>query len=360
MSLLILDCSHYQPRLDIAAFKAAGVVGVVHKATQYVANPQVDATYFTHRDQCLAAGLLWGAYLFFDARVDGVTQADFFLDTVKPDANTLLAVDLEEAGVTLVEVEKCINRLHAKTGNWGWVYTAEYEVDRIGGHKSNVLANTRLWVAGNGPVIPSPWVHWDLWQSHYMDFAGETFDANEFRGTLDELKAIWGSGMSMPLSDAKVVSLNELETHAGPSLSEPVNGTATVGQSYPVNTANATEDAANKGTIMYEIMPEHWLNGKYLQFADNTNPTPAPLPGPTPVSKVTTATINLRSAPVVDNADVKLSKNILAQIPSGITIQVTPPALTTANHFILTAYHDAKSGNTYSGWASSDYMRDPQ
>lgn len=360
---LILDCSHYQPVLDVAALKAAGVVGLVHKATEELAQTEPrDSTYLRHKAACLAGGLLWGAYCFEDG-ISGIEQADFYLNFVKPDGQTLLALDLEK-WATLEEAEQFVLRVHERTGIWCWLYTGVYYVLAIRASQSKVLGNCRLWISAPNalvPPIPLPWTAWSMWQYGYLNFSNETFDANRWNGTLDELKVAWkeASGiMTMPLTDAKVISLNELETHQGPGLKTPVNGVATIGATYPVNTSNAKDDADNPGTIMYEIMPEHWLNGKYLQFADNTNPTPPPLPVPIPVNKITTAVLNLRSAPVVDNPDVKKSKNLIAQIPSGETVQVTGPALTTTNHFILTSWHDTKTGNIFSGWASADYMKD--
>ena len=42
--------------------KAAGIAGIIHKATQGLSFQ--DPTYHDRRTQALAAGLLWGAYHF--------------------------------------------------------------------------------------------------------------------------------------------------------------------------------------------------------------------------------------------------------------------------------------------------------
>src|SRR5690242_11536953 len=101
----VIDLSHHNgTHLDFQAAAGAGIVGVVHKATQGTGH--VDPMYVTNRSPARGAGLLWGAY-HFGVGADGVEQADFFLGTVKPDALHLLVLDFEAnptgPSMTLVE-----------------------------------------------------------------------------------------------------------------------------------------------------------------------------------------------------------------------------------------------------------------
>jgi hypothetical protein len=58
----VVDLSHYQTPVDFSRIKAAGIVGVIHKASQRTSYP--DPSYAIRMPQAINAGLLWGAYHF--------------------------------------------------------------------------------------------------------------------------------------------------------------------------------------------------------------------------------------------------------------------------------------------------------
>src|SRR5262249_9174924 len=81
------DLFHGDRVTSFAQARAAGVVGVIHKAT--TGQSGKDKLYNTRRADALNAGLLWGAYHWGTAApVD--KQLDNFLNTANPDANTLV------------------------------------------------------------------------------------------------------------------------------------------------------------------------------------------------------------------------------------------------------------------------------
>ena len=55
---VVIDLSHHNNNVDFAKVVAAGVLGVIHKATQ--GTTTVDPLYAQRRGEALAAGLLWG------------------------------------------------------------------------------------------------------------------------------------------------------------------------------------------------------------------------------------------------------------------------------------------------------------
>src|SRR5215471_21744575 len=61
---LIVDLYHGDRVTDLAAAKAAGVAGVIHKAHQGASSRGDDPTYAIRRRAARNAGLLWGAYHF--------------------------------------------------------------------------------------------------------------------------------------------------------------------------------------------------------------------------------------------------------------------------------------------------------
>lgn len=91
-SNVIIDLSHNNANANLQQAQAAGIVGVIHKATQGVAF--VDPTYAARRQAAANAGLLWGAYHFGTA-ADPVAQAKFFLRGASPAAKDLIVLDFE-------------------------------------------------------------------------------------------------------------------------------------------------------------------------------------------------------------------------------------------------------------------------
>jgi lysozyme len=80
---VIIDVSHHNGNPDFAQAAAAGIVGVIHKATQGLTYE--DPMYTTNRQKALDPRAALGAY-HFGVGGDGAAQADFFLATVNPGA----------------------------------------------------------------------------------------------------------------------------------------------------------------------------------------------------------------------------------------------------------------------------------
>src|SRR5580765_2996828 len=91
---VVIDLSHHNRSPDFQKAKAAGIVGVIHKASEGLT--YVDPTYASNRRKALAAGLLWGAY-HFGSGGNPKGQADHFLDVVAPGPADLLVLDFEES-----------------------------------------------------------------------------------------------------------------------------------------------------------------------------------------------------------------------------------------------------------------------
>lgn len=67
------------------------VVAIIHRAT---IGDRADRKYAERRDEAKKRGYKWGAY-HFGRPGDPIKQADFFLETVKPGKDDLIALDLE-------------------------------------------------------------------------------------------------------------------------------------------------------------------------------------------------------------------------------------------------------------------------
>jgi lysozyme len=203
----IIDISHHQQSIDFGKVKAAGVVGVIHKATG--GTDYRDPMYDTNRQNALAAGLLWGAYHWGTGDASGADQAQYFLDYAQPDGQTLLALDYEPnvAGAKRLgpdmnpqQATDFVNAVQGSQGRFPVLYTGM----AMAGHFPN-LPNCPLWWARYAPTpkgIPTDiWPTWTLWQytdgingnqPHTVDGIDGACDRDQFNGDLDALQRFWG------------------------------------------------------------------------------------------------------------------------------------------------------------------------
>src|SRR5882762_51538 len=125
------------------------VVAIIHRAT---IGDRVDRKYAERRDEAKRRGYKWGAY-HYGKPGDPIKQADFFLNTVKPTADDLIALDLESTDaakhMSFDEARVFIKRVKEKTGRYPLIYannevtkaiTEQYAADEI-------FSQTCLWYA---------------------------------------------------------------------------------------------------------------------------------------------------------------------------------------------------------------------
>ena len=199
----VIDISHFNGSPDWAKVKASGILGVIHKATQGV--KAVDSTFAAARTAVPAAGLLWGAYHFGTGDAEGSAQAQFFLDTVKPDANTICVIDFEPnpsgTEMPLDHLFGWIETVQKATGRAPVVYGGKSLLFGAVGKASHpTLAACPLWVAeynthAEPDSIPQQiWKSWALWQyteSGAIDGVTGNVDRSRFNGTVDALQSWW-------------------------------------------------------------------------------------------------------------------------------------------------------------------------
>lgn len=200
----VIDLSHHNQNLDFQQIRKQGsILGIIHKATQGMRFE--DPAYLTNKNSAQSAGLFWGAY-HFGTGSDGVQQAEFFLEFVKPDAQTLLALDFEAnpqgPSMTLEEARAFVTHVQAATGRWPGLYSGHYIKELLGTNQDPVLANCWLWLAQYGPtaVVPTNWGSWTMWQytdgangpsPHDVPGAGRC-DRDKFAGDENSLQELWG------------------------------------------------------------------------------------------------------------------------------------------------------------------------
>lgn len=203
----VIDLSHYQSPNDFGAAKAAGLLGVICKATQGAGytDPKLDE----HREAARAAGLLTGCYHFGTGEASGATQARYFLSQLT--SGDLMALDFERdpsgATMTLAQAADFVETVKSATGAYPVLYGGS-SLKAPGIVIPDPLLACPLWLAEYGPhaVLPRGWSEWSLWQ--YSDGTINApadewpgigrCDRDRWCGTADDLPAFWSGHAATP------------------------------------------------------------------------------------------------------------------------------------------------------------------
>ena len=216
----IVDLHHHDALNDLDAAVRDGLVALIHKVTEGKdwTDPRAKARLTAAR----ARGVLCGAYHFASASTNGATQAAFFLRTVASIGldGMLLALDLEHnpgsAGtMSTAEAVAFCEAVHAATGRWPLFYAGlsdlRNRVATANAMQRATLSRCPLWLAAYGPdpakiTPPNVWPAYALhqytnggdgphdataWPKRVEGIGG--CDRSAFRGSVDELRAWWGS-----------------------------------------------------------------------------------------------------------------------------------------------------------------------
>ena len=145
------------------------VVAIIHRAT---IGDRADRKYAERRDEAKKRGYKWGAY-HFGRPGDPIKQADFFLDTVKPTADDLIALDLESTDrskhMSFDDARVFIKRVKEKTGRYPLIYannevtkaiTAQYAADEAFSQKHLWYARFWITVTGFRSKLPTYYTEW--------------------------------------------------------------------------------------------------------------------------------------------------------------------------------------------------------
>jgi lysozyme len=194
---VVVDLSHWNPTPDWAKLKAGGTVGVIHKATEGTGN--VDATLFARAKPAMDAGLKWSTYHFLrPGKMQ--QQMDFYLSTIDPVQGERVCLDHEDKGVSLTDLEYCVNYLAQKRPDLQVaIYSGNVIKEQLGNNYSETLSKTSLWLAQYTTGTPSwparTWPQWSLWQ--YTDKAqvsgiSQPVDGDRFNGSIEQCLAWFG------------------------------------------------------------------------------------------------------------------------------------------------------------------------
>jgi GH25 family lysozyme M1 (1,4-beta-N-acetylmuramidase) len=188
------------------------VVAIIHRAT---IGDRADRKYAERRDEAKKRGYKWGAY-HLGKPGDPISQADFFLDTVKPTKDDLLAIDLESDDPTkhmsFDDARLFIKRIKEKTGRYPFVYANNLVTKAINEKygADEVFAKTHLWYARFKRTVTDfpagTWSTYTIWQFSSEQNCTPTnrsaclytvpgteydMDIDVYNGTIDELRMKW-------------------------------------------------------------------------------------------------------------------------------------------------------------------------
>jgi lysozyme len=166
-----IDVSQFQGNVDWAQVKNSGIAFAYCRAT--VDATTVDTKFAANWPAMKAAGLLRGAYHHGRPGQDPIVQAQFFVNTVKPQKGDLrLMLDVEDTGFTPAQ-------------NWAWIQSFCAEVQRLTHMPVIIYTSPSYWTTNVGnpttnrgcplwianwdvtaPTVPRAWSTWTLWQYH--------------------------------------------------------------------------------------------------------------------------------------------------------------------------------------------------
>lgn len=205
----VLDISHHNDVTSWEQVKDAGIVGIIHKATE--GSSFTDNQYERRREEALRAGLLWGAY-HFATDSDPEMQVEHFLKVTGVDNDTLYALDWEDYGddtMSESQAREFMGLVDEVTDRRCVLYSGNTVKEELGASIDDFFGRHRLWLAQYSS-IPAPQASWnDYWLWQYSD--GEAgpgphgcpgvsghVDTNSWAGTDAELLAEWSGVQARP------------------------------------------------------------------------------------------------------------------------------------------------------------------
>ena len=228
---LCIDISHHNTVQSFDQVSEAGIIGVIHKATE--GSSFSDADYWTNRDAAHAAGLEWASYHFLK-HGNVAAQIDNFLSIVDPDDGERVVIDYEDEKATLEDLRAAITEIRSARPDLEiTVYSGHLLKEHLGGDYDPILATTSLWIAHYTdepqPTWPyGTWPVWTLWQ--FTDGAkvpgmAPPTDLNRFNGSEENFR-LWFNPQALapePAPTDQIVTIN-IKVPEGISVMVFVNG----------------------------------------------------------------------------------------------------------------------------------------
>ncbi|HKZ92870.1 MAG TPA: GH25 family lysozyme [Candidatus Limnocylindrales bacterium] len=195
-----IDVSHWNGAPNFQALRGQGMEFVFSKASQGISLQ--DETFHRNTLEARAAGLLAGAYHFFDYTKAGKPQARLFLATLAGttgfdgllplvvDVETLKSLGTPDQAAARSRLHALLDELYRKTGRYPMIYTSREMWKRVVGEPDE-FGGYPLWVACwkcDNVHLPRGWSGWRFWQVGQFQFPdGAKLDGNTYTASRDRL-----------------------------------------------------------------------------------------------------------------------------------------------------------------------------
>ena len=191
-----IDVSLFQGTVNWSEVKASDIVFAFAKATQ--GNTFIDPQFAINWQGMKAAGLLRGAYHFYESMDDPVSQAQNFIRAVGGLDPTDLppVLDIESFGGAygstdlVTNVQTWLDTVEKALDRTPMIYTNHVFWDM---HMNSQFGRYPLWIAEyrpRPPTLPAGWSAWTFWQSsETLTTPGVigNVDSDSYAGTYAEL-----------------------------------------------------------------------------------------------------------------------------------------------------------------------------
>jgi len=162
-----IDISHHQDFPDFAKVKAAGVIAMIHKATE--GSSYVDKNRTTNINNATKAGIKCCTYHWLSPDSSAQSQMEFYLKTVDPVPGERMVIDYEENGCTLSQLKDAVRVLLDDPRELQvTIYSGHLLKEQLNGRDAFLADNTDLWLAqytsGTPTWSTATYPQWALWQ----------------------------------------------------------------------------------------------------------------------------------------------------------------------------------------------------
>jgi len=259
----VIDLYHLDPVTSFQQVKGAGIVAVIHKASE--GQSHADSAYAARRKAFTDIGLKWGAYHFFHG--NGHAEADYFLSVSEPDDNTVVALDWETTAdgytPTSTQARAFLERIEEKLGRKAEIYSGNVAKEQLHGRNA-YFGSHRLWLA----QYASHWKTQESWDKPWLWQYGSEITHSK----------IPGIGSYCDVNDILDVPVADfLASWVEDSSSPPVEGFEQVGvaswYSDSTNASGAPVDNAHDMTVAHKTLPF----GTKLEIWRTDLPAPQPI-----------------------------------------------------------------------------------